>query len=180
MFNTTCPICGSAKDVCTVEDVIYDGTSVSQTQGVSIGMFGSNDFSQMYFSTTTISRLAQLLTPPAKPLAIHWLAIFILSGMGFYLLKEIIAGVSTTPDSGILGVVWFFCLGLITCFIPGVISGITMYLICLMIYAPARSAWKKNTNTLLNSKYCYKDGVVFDEQRKVYSPVDYVDIVFSN
>lgn len=180
MFSTTCPVCGSAKDVCTVEDVLYDGTSVSRTQGVSVGMFGNDELSQMYFSTTTISRLAQALTPPPKPFAIYWLFIFIFSGMGVYLLKEIISGISTTPDAGVLGLVWFFCLGLITCFIPGVVSGVLMYLVALILYSPARSAWKKNTNTLLNSKYCYKDGVVFDEQRKVYSPVDYVDIVFSN
>lgn len=177
---TTCPVCNSSQGVCSVEDVIYDGTSVSHTRGVNVGMFGNSEFSQMYFTTTTISGLAELLSPPRKPFAIHWLFLFILGAMGYYTLKPLLDSFGEGLPEGLLGAVWSLILGFMTCFIPGVIAGVLCYLIVLAIYTPARIQWKKDCNTLFSSNYCPRDGIIFDSEGTVYSPNDYVSRVFSH
>ena len=175
-----CPVCSSSHGVCSVEDVIYNGTSTTNTRGVNIGMFGTDEFSQMYFTSTTVSGLAQLLSPPRKPLSIHWLFLFILGAMGYYTLKPLLDSFGEQMSSGLLAIIWTLILGFMTCFVPGVIAGVLCYLIVLAIYTPARMQWKKDCNTLLSSNYCPRDGIIFDSEGTVYSPNDYVSRVFSH
>ena len=179
MFDTVCPVCNSDEDMCTVADVINSGTSTSNTQGVTLGMFGSDEFSQMYFKTTTVSALARLLSPPSKPMSAPWLFILILLGIGSSVLRTMVEEMAGTPDAGLMNLIWGFCLGVFTSFIPGVITGILIYLILLAIYTPARNQWKKDCETLFSSGYCQRDGVIVDSSGEAHSPVDYVDTVFS-
>lgn len=179
MVNTTCPLCNSDESLCTVSDVIHSGTTTSNTQGVTLGMFGTDEFSQMYFKTTTVSYLARLLSPPTKPMTAPWLFILILVGIAIAVLRTMASEVASNPDGGLLVIVWSFCLGIFTSFIPGVITGVLIYLILLVMYTPARKQWDKDCDTLLSSWYCQQDGIIIDEEGEVHSPVDYVDIVFS-
>lgn len=179
MSINTCPLCNSSHDVCSVEDVIYSGTSTSRTQGVNVGMFGTDDFSQMYFTTTTVSRLAQLLSPPRIPFGLHWLPIFILSAMGFYTVKYALDAFAEQESSGAIGFLFLLILGFFFSIFTGTAVGTLSYLAVLAINVPERKRWKANCEVLLSSPYCQKDGVVFDAKGAVFSPASYVDVVFS-
>jgi len=179
MSVTICPVCGSSTDICSVQDVIYSGTSVSRTQGVNIGMFGSDEFSQMYFTTTTVSRLAQLLSPPRIPLGFHWFPILALTGMGYYTIQYTIDYYSKQPESGLLGIVFFLVLGFFFSIFIGTAMGALAYVTLLLINIPNRRKWRRNCDVLLTSRFCQKDGVVIDSEGRAHSPSNYVDVVFS-
>ena len=179
MSSNQCPLCKSSQNVCSVADVINDGIHVSSTQGVSIGMFGSEEFSQMYFTTTSQSRLSQLLSPPRKPFGLYWLPILILSMMGYFTVKYAIDASGEQPESGLLGVIFSLILGFYFSFFSGTAVGTIIFLILLLIYGPERKRWKRNCEILYSSSFCVLDGVVFDDEANVYSPADYVDFVFS-
>ena len=179
MSSSQCPLCKSSRNVCSVADVINDGIHVSSTQGVSIGMFGSDEFSQMYFTTTSQSRLSQLLSPPRKPFGIYWLPIFILSAMGYYTFKYAFDAFGEQADTGVLGFMFTLILGLFFSIVSGPPVGTLCYLVVLLVYRSERKRWKRNCEILYSSSYCVTDGVVFDAESNVYSPSNYVDFVFS-
>ena len=178
MANSVCPNCKSSQYVCSVADVINDGIHVSHTQGVSIGMFGNNEFSQMFFTTTSQSRLSELLSPPRKPFGFHWLPIFILSMMGYYTVKYAIDAFGEQPESGPIGFLFLLILGFFFSVFSGMAVGTLCYLVVLLIFLPERKRWKHNCEILFSSHYCAKHGIVFDAESNVYSPATYVGKIF--
>ena len=179
MSTNLCPVCHSSHYVCSVADVINDGIHVTQTQGISAGMFGSNEFSQMYFTSTSQNRLSRILSPPRKPFGLYWYPIYILGAMAYFLVKYAVDKYNEDPSSGLLGAVFWSILGLYLSFLPGIGVGTAVYLFGLAMYTPARNRWKQNCQVLYSSRFCQQDGIVFDDEGNVYSPSDYVDVVFS-
>lgn len=174
-----CPICNSSANVCSVGDVIEAGIHTTRTEGVSIGMFGDTSFQQMYFTSTSVSKLSAMLMPPSIPLSSPWYVILVLTGMVIFTFKIAIENFMDNPESGLLGVVWYLILGGFLAFLPGLGYGSLAYVVLRFVYASERKAWKRNRVILLTSGFCQRDGVVIDHEGKAHSPGGYVAYVFS-
>ena len=174
-----CPICNSSANVCSVEDVIEAGIHTTRTEGVSIGMFGDTSFQQMYFTSTSVSKLSAMLMPPVIPLSSPWYVILVLAGIVIFTFKIGVENFMDNPESGLLGVVWYLLLGGFLSFLPGLGYGSLVYVVLRFVYASERKTWKRNREILLSSGFCQQDGVVIDHDGKTYSPAGYVASVFA-
>lgn len=173
-----CPICNSSANVCSVEDVIEAGIHTTRTEGVSIGMFGDTSFQQMYFTSTSVSKLSAMLMPPSIPLSSPWYVILVLTGMVIFTFKIAIEHFTSNPESGLLGVVFFLILGGFQAFLPGLGYGSLVYVVLRFVYSSERKAWKQNRELLLTSGFCQRDGVVIDHQGNAQAPITYVNQLF--
>lgn len=174
-----CPICNSSANLCSVADVIDAGIHTTHTEGVSIGMFGDTSFQQMYFTSTSVSRLSAMLMPPTIPLSAPWYGILVLTGMVIFTFQIAIEHFTSNPESGLLGVVFYLILGGFQAFLPGLGYGSLVYLVLRFVYASERKAWKRNREILLSSGFCQQDGVVIDHDGQAHSPAGYVAHVFA-
>ena len=119
-----------------------------------------------------------MLMPPAIPISAAWYGIYVLGGFVFFTLKFGIEESIKNPESGLLGVIWYFILGFMVSFLPGLGWGSAIFVVARLVYMPQRKEWKQNRELLLTSGFCQKDGVVIDHQGNAQDPRTYVNQLF--
>ena len=179
MNKIVCPVCGQSDQTCYVYEAIQSGTSITETEGVSLAMVESREVTLHHFTSTQRSLLAEQLSLPNPPAyAGTWLPVMFF----VWLIAAEIHFINLWGND----VEWnLFNLIIVPAMILVPAGGVSV-LGCLLSYGllrlfsiSDRRRWKEKAQHALTSGYCYRDNMAFDDEW-AYDPTHYIQYVFNN
>ena len=182
MSTINCPKCLKSDMTTSVQEAINGDISVSYTYGTTVS-WTSTETSSSWFTTTNIGKLAQSMQYPGKPFSFPML--FVLMIVGF-LVSDVIYAFThfQMPENNefvnqlFMGLL-FLVFSMPFAAFPGMMYGAIAYAVIALFTIPARIAWKKKERFLLNSRYCYRDNLIFNGKTS-NRPDTYIAKLFGN